>query len=61
MSLSKFNLAKWGGLFSRQPLFKRLLRSKLEPMETITIESIPIMLGREEDGRWWADIESCQA
>jgi predicted RNase H-like HicB family nuclease len=27
-------------------------------METITIESIPIVLGREEDGRWWADIES---
>ena len=27
-------------------------------METITVESIPIILGREEDGRWWADIES---
>jgi len=27
-------------------------------METITGESIPIVLGREEDGRWWADIES---
>jgi predicted RNase H-like HicB family nuclease len=26
-------------------------------METITVESIPIALGREEDGRWWADIE----
>jgi predicted RNase H-like HicB family nuclease len=26
-------------------------------METITVESIPILLGREEDGRWWADIE----
>jgi len=24
----------------------------------ITLESIPIMVGREEDGRWWADIES---
>jgi len=23
-----------------------------------TVESIPITLGREEDGRWWADIES---
>jgi predicted RNase H-like HicB family nuclease len=23
-----------------------------------TIESIPIVLGTEEDGRWWADIES---
>lgn len=23
-----------------------------------TLESIPIVLGREEDGRWWADIES---
>lgn len=22
------------------------------------LESIPIVLGREEDGRWWADIES---
>jgi predicted RNase H-like HicB family nuclease len=27
-------------------------------METITIASIPIVVGREEDGRWWADIES---
>jgi predicted RNase H-like HicB family nuclease len=27
-------------------------------METITVESIPIIVGREEDGRWWADIES---
>jgi predicted RNase H-like HicB family nuclease len=27
-------------------------------VETITIESIPIVVGREEDGRWWADIES---
>ncbi|MBS1832178.1 MAG: type II toxin-antitoxin system HicB family antitoxin [Acidobacteria bacterium] len=25
---------------------------------TGTIESIPILVGREEDGRWWADIES---
>ena len=23
-----------------------------------TVESIPIVVGREEDGRWWADIES---
>ena len=27
-------------------------------METVTVESIPILLGREDDGRWWADIES---
>ena len=27
-------------------------------MEGITVESIPILVGREEDGRWWADIES---
>ena len=27
-------------------------------MATIAIESIPIMVGREEDGRWWADIAS---
>jgi predicted RNase H-like HicB family nuclease len=27
-------------------------------METVTVESIPIAIGREEDGRWWADIES---
>jgi predicted RNase H-like HicB family nuclease len=26
-------------------------------METITVESIPIVVGREDDGRWWADIE----
>ena len=26
-------------------------------METATIESIPILIGREDDGRWWADIE----
>jgi predicted RNase H-like HicB family nuclease len=23
-----------------------------------TLESIPITLGREDDGRWWADIDS---
>ena len=27
-------------------------------METGVFDSIPIVLGREEDGRWWADIES---
>src|SRR5450631_458881 len=27
-------------------------------METVTIESIPITVGREDDGRWWADIQS---
>jgi predicted RNase H-like HicB family nuclease len=27
-------------------------------MTTGTLESIPITLGREDDGRWWADIES---
>jgi predicted RNase H-like HicB family nuclease len=27
-------------------------------MDTVTIESILIVLGREEAGRWWADIES---
>jgi predicted RNase H-like HicB family nuclease len=27
-------------------------------METNTLESVPIIVGREEDGRWWADIES---
>ena len=27
-------------------------------METVTVESIPILVGQEEDGRWWADIES---
>jgi predicted RNase H-like HicB family nuclease len=27
-------------------------------MDTVTVESIPIVIGREEDGRWWADIES---
>ena len=27
-------------------------------MERITAEPIPIVVGREEDGRWWADIES---
>ncbi len=26
-------------------------------METATVESIPITLGREDDGRWWADIQ----
>jgi predicted RNase H-like HicB family nuclease len=25
-------------------------------METITVESIPILVGREDDGRCWADI-----
>lgn len=27
-------------------------------MTTGTLESIPITLGREDDGRWWADVES---
>lgn len=27
-------------------------------MESLNFESIPIAAGREEDGRWWADIES---
>ena len=27
-------------------------------METVTIESIPILVGQEADGRWWADVES---
>ena len=27
-------------------------------METVTVESIPILVGQEEDGRWWADIDT---
>jgi len=27
-------------------------------MQNATLESIPIVVGREDDGRWWADIES---
>lgn len=27
-------------------------------METVTVESIAILVGREDDGRWWADIEA---
>ena len=27
-------------------------------MVTGTLESIPIVVGREDDGRWWADIEA---
>lgn len=27
-------------------------------METISPDSIPIVLGEEDDGRWWAEIES---
>ena len=27
-------------------------------MDNATLESVPIVVGREEDGRWWADIES---
>ena len=27
-------------------------------MEPVALESIPIALGQEDDGRWWADIES---
>ena len=26
-------------------------------MEQVTLESIPIVVGQEDDGRWWADIE----
>jgi predicted RNase H-like HicB family nuclease len=31
---------------------------KTDNMENVMVESIPILVGREEDGRWWADIES---
>ena len=27
-------------------------------MEVVTVESIPVAVGTEADGRWWADIES---
>jgi predicted RNase H-like HicB family nuclease len=27
-------------------------------MERVAPESIPIVLGQEDDGHWWADIES---
>jgi predicted RNase H-like HicB family nuclease len=27
-------------------------------MEAIAVEPIPVIVGQEEDGRWWADIES---
>ena len=27
-------------------------------MESGPLESIPIVVGQEDDGRWWADIES---
>jgi predicted RNase H-like HicB family nuclease len=27
-------------------------------MEVISVESLPIVVGREEDGRWWADVGS---
>ena len=33
-------------------------RYNVGEVERITVESIPIVVGREEDRRWWADIES---
>ena len=27
-------------------------------METISLESIPIIIGKEVEGHWWADVES---
>jgi predicted RNase H-like HicB family nuclease len=27
-------------------------------MDRTAVESIPIIVGQEEDGRWWADVES---
>jgi hypothetical protein len=27
-------------------------------MDTVSSGSIPIRIGQEDDGRWWADIES---
>lgn len=27
-------------------------------MDHGTVDSVPIVLGQEDDGRWWADIES---
>ena len=26
-------------------------------MEIVNVESLPILVGREDDGRWWADVE----
>ena len=37
--------------------FLRARHYNKDVMQTITVESIPIVVGREEDGRWWADIE----
>jgi hypothetical protein len=36
----------------------RTYNEKKKSMERITVESTPIVVRREEDGRWWADIES---
>ena len=27
-------------------------------MDIVTFEAIPIVVGRETDGRWWADVEA---
>lgn len=35
-----------------------IARGAVGPVESISPESIPIVLGQEDDGRWWADIES---
>jgi len=29
-------------------------------MQRITVESIAIAVGREDDGRWWVDPSLCQ-
>lgn len=43
---------------SRAPGSFRNYNEGENSMEKMTVESIPIVVGREEDGRWWADIES---
>jgi hypothetical protein len=40
------------------PAYLSGARPRMKVVETITVESIPITVGRENDGRWWADIES---
>jgi predicted RNase H-like HicB family nuclease len=47
-----WGLCRWVRPHSARPIMK------IKPMARITVASIPIAVGIEEDGRWWADIES---
>jgi len=55
---STINAAVATRKFVVQNFRHRTLARGSRPMETGLPESIPVFLGQEDDGRWWAEMES---